>query len=108
MGVTGSDDVTPSLGTNKKRKRNYEEDIDINEPRRTCGIRIDYKNLQNPYAVEENNFQTMEEVYAIIARDELTSLKDAKNSPDWPEWNVAIQNELDLVKDKGTWELVDK
>ena len=50
----------------------------------------------------------MEEIYAIIAGDELTSLKDAKNSPDWPEWKVAIQNELDLLKDKGTWELVDK
>ena len=50
----------------------------------------------------------MEEVYAIIAGDELTSLKDAKNSPDWPEWEIAIQAELDLLKEKGTWELVKK
>ena len=50
----------------------------------------------------------MEEVYTIIAGDELMSLKDAKNSPDWPEWEIAIKAELDLLKEKGTWELVDK
>ena len=50
----------------------------------------------------------MEEVYAIIAGDELTSLKDAKNSPNWPEWEIAIQAELDLLKEKGTWKLVEK
>ena len=50
----------------------------------------------------------MEEVYAIIAGDELTSLKDTKNSSDCPEWEIAIQAELDLLKEKGTWGLVDK
>ena len=36
------------------------------------------------------------------------SLKDAKNSPNWPEWEIAIQAELNLLKEKGTWELVHK
>ena len=69
-----------------------EGDIDINAQWKTCGACIDYKNLYDPYPEEENedNFLTMEEVYAIIAGDELTSLKDAKNSPDWPEWEIAI------------------
>ena len=112
-GITGTDDITPILepGNSRKRKRNLlEGDIDINAPRKTRGIRIDYKNLHDPYPEEENedNFLTMEEVYAIIAGDELTSLKDAKNSPDWPEWEIAMQAELDLLKEKGTWELVEK
>ena len=66
-------------------KEIYWSDIDINAPWKTHGIWIDYTNLHDPYPEEENedNFLTMEEVYAIIAGDELTSLKDAKNSPDW-------------------------
>ena len=74
------------------------------------GVHIDYKNLHDSFPDEEdkNNSLTMEEVYTIIARDELTSLEDTKNSPDWPEWEIAIQNKLDLLKEKGTWKLVDK
>jgi hypothetical protein len=43
-----------------------------------------------------------------ITRDELTSLKDAKSSPDWPEWEKAMKIELDSLLEKGTWELVQK
>ena len=50
----------------------------------------------------------MEEVYAIIAGDELMSLKEAKISPDWPEWEKAMKIELDLLSEKKTWELVQK
>ena len=112
-GITGSDDITPTLepGSSRKHKKKLlEGDIDINAPQKTCGIHIDYKNLHDPYPEEENedNFLTMEEVYAIIAGDELTSLKDTKNLPDWPEWEIAMQAELDLLKEKGTWELVEK
>ena len=76
----------PPTPGNKKHKRNVlEGDIDINAPWKTCGICINYRNLHDPYPDEENeeNFLTMEDVFAIIAGDELTSLKDAKNSPDW-------------------------
>ena len=86
-GVTDSDDITLTLEPgNKKCKRNLlEGDIDINAPRKTCGICINYKNLHDPYPDEENeeNFLTMEDIFAIIAGDELTSLKDTKNSPNW-------------------------
>ena len=88
--ITGSDDITLTLepSSSRKRKRSLlEGDIDINAPWKTCGIHINYKNLHNSYPEEENedNFLTMEEVYAIIAGDELMSLKEAKNSPNWPE-----------------------
>ena len=86
-GITGSDDITLILesGSGRKHKRNsLEGDIDINALWKTCRIHINYKDLHDPYPEEENenNFLTMEEVYAIIAGDKLMSFKDTKNSPD--------------------------
>jgi hypothetical protein len=34
-------------------------------------------------------------------------LKEAKEAPDWEQWEVAIQEELDQLRDMGVWELVD-
>jgi hypothetical protein len=52
-----------------------------------CGICIDYKNLHDLFTDEkEENFLSMQEVFSIIAGDELTSLEEAKESPEWPEW----------------------
>ena len=45
-GITGVDDITPTLepGSSRKCKRNLlEGDIDINAPRKTRGICINYK-----------------------------------------------------------------
>ena len=47
-------------------------------------------------------------MYAIIAGDELNSLAEAKRSPDWPEWEKSIKEELNTLDGKGTWELVQK
>ena len=55
----------------------------------------------------EDNFFIMEEVYAVIAGDELTSPKDAKNSLDWLEWEIVMQAELNLSKKKEIWELIE-
>jgi hypothetical protein len=41
------------------------------------------------------------------AGDEFQSLKEARESPDWPEWEVAIRAELAMLREKETWELVD-
>ena len=111
IGVIGSDDITRDLESKGKRKRNeLEGDIDINEPRKTRGIRTDYHHLHDPFLdeEEEESLLTIEEVYAIIAGDELTSLKEAKDSPDWPEWERAMHEQLDLLKEMGTWETVQK
>ena len=112
IAATGSDDMIPTLEPgSKKHKRNLlEGDIDINAPQKTHGVHINYKNLHDSYSEEEkeDNFLTVEEVYAIIAGDNLTSHKDAKNSPDCPEWEIARQVELNLLKERGTWEFVEK
>ena len=36
------------------------------------------------------------------------SLKDAKKSADWPEWEKAVQIELTQLQQMGTWRLVEK
>ena len=73
--------------------------------------RVDYRYLNNPFPDEEDDditYTSDEHIYAIIAGDEYTSLKDARNSPDWPEWEKAIQGELAQLNQMGTWRLVKK
>jgi hypothetical protein len=94
---------TPPTSGNKsdslKRKRDQTEDGEMND-RRTRAKHVDYHYLNDPCPDEEENnesevsFTADEEIYAIIAGDEYTSLKDARNSPDWPEWEKAIHSEL--------------
>jgi Reverse transcriptase (RNA-dependent DNA polymerase) len=107
ISVIGSDDIT----RNPKCKWNeVKGDIDINKPQKTCGICTDYQHLHTPFPEEEEEetFLTFKEAYAIIAGDELTSLKEAKDSLDWPEWEQAMNKQLDLLKEMGTWETVQK
>src|SRR6266700_6489524 len=101
----------PTSGNSSKWKCPEEEEPQ--EIRHTRGIRIDYRYLHNPFPDEEDEaneatFSSNEELFAIITGDELTSLKDTKKSPDWPEWEKAIQNELTQLQQMGTWRLVEK
>ena len=84
--------------------------MDIDKPWKTRGVRQDYKYLDDPYpeedSEEEENTLMIDEVYAIIPGDELTSLREAKESDDWPEWNKAMQEELSQLQEMGTWKLV--
>jgi len=48
----------------------------------------------------------------ILGGDNLTTedpkdLYEAKRSPEWPEWEKAIQTELSQLGNMGTWELTD-
>src|SRR6267154_1123132 len=97
----------------KKRKRSVEDpiDVDIDQPRKTRGLRPDYRYcyLNNPFEQEDEEVTNLlEETYAIIAGDELNSLDEAKSSLDWPEWRKARDEELKLLEEMGTWVLVEK
>jgi hypothetical protein len=103
--TSGNNDNNNSL----KRKRD-EEDNEPNQ-RRTRGKIVDYRYLNNPFPDEEEQeitFTSDEQAFAIIAGDEYNSLKDARNAPDWPEWEKAIQHELTQLHQMGTWRLVNK
>ena len=109
------DKLQPKENTeSRKRKLVEEEEEQPSNKRLTRGIKMDYKNLQDPFPDEddEENFLNIvpsnEEINAIIAGDELTDLADAKKSEDWPEWEKAIQIELNQLREMGTWKLVEK
>ena len=95
----------------RKRKEPPRQD----EPRRTRGIRKDYRQLADPFTSENETDDEEEDdlddsqmiLLMAEAGDEFHTLKEAKESPDWPEWEIAIQAELNQLRDKGTWELVD-
>jgi len=93
-----------------KRKR---EELN-NEPRKTCGKKVDYKKLNNPFSDSEEEALTTEfihmddETYIAAASDGPSSLKEAWNSKEWPKWEQAIKAELNQLHDMGTWALVDK
>jgi hypothetical protein len=84
--LTREPETTRDLEPELIRKQKLDEQAF--EPRKTCGIHTDYKRLNNPFLVEEDNneitFLASNETYAVIAGDELNTLREAKNSPDWP------------------------
>jgi len=93
------------------RKRKAETSIDTREPRRTRGIRCDYRYLANPFPDEEEAGMVSvakEEAFAVIPGDNCHSLKEAQESPDWTEWECAIHTELEQLWRMGTWKLVNK
>ena len=76
-----------------------------NAPRKTRGIKRDYRLMNDPYSEEEDLFYVAQ-IEAILAGDDPKSLKQAKASFEWPEWERAIKAELDQLREKGTWMLV--
>jgi len=96
---------------NRGQKRKVETVIDTREPRKTRGIWQDYRYLANPFPDKEEAGMVSvakEEVFAVIPGDNCHSLKEARESPDWPEWERAIHIELEQLWRMGTWKLVDK
>ena len=43
-----------------------------------------------------------------MPEDNCCSLREAKESPEWPKWEQAIKAKLDQLCRMGTWVLVDK
>ena len=86
------------------------EPVDINEPRKTRNIRVDYRYLDNPFTDEEEAgiAEVREQAFAAVPNDECQSLHEAKESDEWPEWERTIQAELNQLQCMGTWKLVEK
>jgi len=111
---------TENINNNNKHTRDEVLPDGGGEPPRKlrANPRIDYGYLDNPFPDEENEeinktILNMAELdYSTLAespegdRDPIT-LKEAKESPNWKEWNKAIHVELDVLKNMGTWRLVD-
>ena len=50
----------------------------------------------------------LDENYNAAVCDGPANLKEAKQSPDWLEWENGIRAELEQLQDMGTWQLVKK
>jgi hypothetical protein len=101
-------DQSNKSSVSKKRK-------EPNEPQKTRGVRLDYCHLNDLYSEDEEEADEDDEeethiIEVLTAKvdDEFQSLKEAKESPTWLEWENAIRTKLDQHQEKGTWELVDK
>ena len=65
----------------------------------------------DPYVSAKQSFYA-NMIYAAfndsgLASDNPYTLKEACESVEWPQWEKAIQTELDQLQQMGTWELVD-
>ncbi len=77
----------------QKHTHNIIEPTDKDEPRKTRGIKRDYQLLDDSYADMDNpemEVEFTELINIAEAGDKFHSLNEAKDSPDWPEWEHAI------------------
>ena len=100
--------AAPKNGPESSRKRKAETNIDPREPRKTRGIRRNYRHLndgRHPFPDEEEAGMisvTKEKAFTVIPEDDCCSLKEARESHDWPEWERAIHIELEQLRQMGT------
>ena len=118
--VEGESDNLPSPSTEQiesswPNKRPTDAISDESPKRTRCKI-VDYKRLDNLYSDTDDDNDSMitihlmisDETYSTACSNAPISLQEAKKSPDWPEWEKAIQDELDQLRDMGTWKLEKK
>ena len=72
---------------------------------------VNYKHLNDPFEEEDDDnayhIYTSMAFQAILGTDDPKTVREAKDFADWPEWEKAIQTELEQLKSFGTWKLVD-
>jgi hypothetical protein len=94
-----------------KRKRTLDEEEETldpdAEPRKTRGMCVDYRYLNNPFSYKESEVNAAQ-VETMLGYGDPKSLKEAKNSHEWPKWDRAVKAELGQLLETGTWALVDK
>ena len=83
----------------------------MSEPQKTRGIQQDYRYLADPFPDKEETGMVSiakEEAFAVIPGDNCHSLKEVRESPNWPEWERVIHTKLEQLHHMGTWNLVNK
>jgi len=79
----GNQSVNPII----PRKRPVDTSKDLIGPRKTRGIQVDYRYLNNPFPDKEEAgiVEVREEVFAVVLDNDCHSLREAKASLEWPE-----------------------
>ena len=107
----------------QKKRSKYQRDIDDDHSLspeedimhlRKCP-RLDYDLLNKPIFPDETGDdilppgETTNAAYdASFGGDEPKTLQEAKEIPDWPQWEIAIKSELNQLTEMGTWELIER
>ena len=106
-----SEEGTLPTGTEKcdslKRKRSAEDAIDLDAPRKTRGIRPDYRYLNDPFPDEENSFTSAETFATHVdlpyGDDIPKSLNEVRSASEWPEWEHTVQWTSSKTWGPGYW-----
>ena len=118
--IEGESDIIPSPSTQQIRSSQLNkwlaDAISDENPWRTRHKIVDYKQLDNLFSNMDDDDDSMimihliinDETYFATCSDAPISLQEAKKSPDWLEWEKAIQDELNQFYDMGTWKLEKK
>ena len=133
--VLSEGECLPGKDNESNKRKRSEKETDIN-PRRSTHPRVihNYQKLDDPWDDEDEQsnqikedgspnenpddedplmgMSSAERVYAAFCETKLApenpkTIKEARESPDWPEWEAVIQTKLDQLHKMGTWELVD-
>lgn len=67
---------------------------------------MDYRHLNDPFSDEENEVNAVDA--GLVGGEDPKTLKEAQKSIEWPEWEHAIETELDQLEKTGTWRLIEK
>ena len=93
------------IETQDTYKRKWAE---IDQPRKTRGNRVDYQKLHDPFSDHEDGDEQNYQYNVTDTQSDPLTLKDAKASDEWPEWEKAIHAELEQLNQMGTWKLIEK
>jgi hypothetical protein len=97
-------------GPSTSIKRPAETEGQNPRPWKTRGVKLDYKQLDNSFSDSEDEEDSIiviqlminDESYNATTSDGPINLTEVKKSPDWPEWEKAIQAKLDQLQNMGT------
>ena len=69
---------------------------------------MDYRHLNDPFSDDEDETINIaaiisDESFSVAANDGVATLKEARKSGEWPEWEKAIKAELTQLQKMGTW-----
>ena len=74
---------------------------------------MDYRHLHDPFSNDEDKTINVAAIisnksFSVAVNDGTASLKDARQSEEWPEWEEAIKAKLTQLQKMGNWRLVKK
>ena len=105
-------------GLKRKGEMSVLDDETVKEPARKlqANLHINYRYLNDPFTEDNEHEQALtsaEVTHSAYAEPALRgtepkTLQEAKESPEWPHWEEAIQTELTQLKNMGTWKLVER